>query len=284
MNRLSDDSLLVAALGLAALAWMIGFPLQRARSYAVRVVYWPGTLAVIREALAGLVAWILLIALLFFVAWLMRGTSIEPPRTEQFGEAIEKAPGGLRPFLLGTLIVVGPVAEELFFRGFLFNALRRKLTTGPAVVLQAVLFGLGHSYSPSYMFVTFVMGLFLAAVYIYRRSLLTTIFIHASQNLLAVLVAWALSHAAAEVPILGIRGEPSADGYVVRAVTPDGPADRAGLRPRDVITTVDGYRVENLAHVRGVLQLHRVGDEVRITYLRAGEPNSCLAVLGRRLG
>ncbi len=55
---------------------------------------------------------------------------------------------GDRPALLAlaVLAVVGaPLVEETFFRGLLLRSLRRRLLAAPAVVLQAVAFGLAHS-------------------------------------------------------------------------------------------------------------------------------------------
>jgi membrane protease YdiL (CAAX protease family) len=48
-------------------------------------------------------------------------------------------------FVVGFLACVGaPIVEELFFRGLVQTVLIRNLGTTPAIVVQAMLFGLAH--------------------------------------------------------------------------------------------------------------------------------------------
>jgi putative serine protease PepD len=60
-------------------------------------------------------------------------------------------------------------------------------------------------------------------------------------------------------------------GLFVQTVTPDGPADAAGLRPGDVITHLDGERVTSLAPLMALVVEAEPGDSVRIGYVRDGE-------------
>ncbi len=47
--------------------------------------------------------------------------------------------------VVGLLACVGaPIVEELFFRGLVQSVMTRRLGTSPAIVLQAMLFGLAH--------------------------------------------------------------------------------------------------------------------------------------------
>ncbi len=48
------------------------------------------------------------------------------------------------PVALGSALLVAPAAEELFFRGLLFRALRQGFGTAPAAVASALAFGLVH--------------------------------------------------------------------------------------------------------------------------------------------
>ncbi|MFJ3303095.1 trypsin-like peptidase domain-containing protein [Streptomyces sp. NPDC086549] len=70
----------------------------------------------------------------------------------------------------------------------------------------------------------------------------------------------------------GAKGSP--------AVTTGGPGDRAGLRPGDVITEVDGQRVHSGEELIVKTRAHRPGDRLRLTLERDGEEKSVSLVLG----
>jgi membrane protease YdiL (CAAX protease family) len=261
-----------AAIVVAGIGWMIGYPLWVARRRRPgRVFVWPGQVAVLREGLWTLPLLLLMWAINYGVVLLAIRVGLEAPQTEQVGEAFTRATGAYQLVLFFIGVVISPIAEEVFFRGFLFNAFRRKMSGVLAAILQAGLFAIGHTYSLSYVIATFVIGLFLAWVYAFRRTLLAPVFLHICQNFAAMLVTIAMANAAARVPVIGIHGDASPEGFIVRAVTPDGPAASAGLQPGDVVTVLDGYGVRSLKDVKNVLRLRTVGDTVRATYLRDGE-------------
>jgi putative serine protease PepD len=60
-------------------------------------------------------------------------------------------------------------------------------------------------------------------------------------------------------------------GALVRDVEPDGPADQAGIRPGDVITKVDDRMISGSNDLIAATRLHRVGDQIEVTYERDGE-------------
>ncbi|MCM3884691.1 trypsin-like peptidase domain-containing protein [Frankia sp. R82] len=59
-------------------------------------------------------------------------------------------------------------------------------------------------------------------------------------------------------------------GARVITTTPDGPAARAGLRADDVITKLDVSVIRGTNDLNVAARLHRVGDKVSVTYVRAG--------------
>jgi Do/DeqQ family serine protease len=75
---------------------------------------------------------------------------------------------------------------------------------------------------------------------------------------------------------LGLR---KAAGGLVAQVIPGSPAERAGVRPGDVVTAVDGHSVKSNTDLRNAIGLLRVGDEVTIDLLRDGRPERRRAVL-----
>jgi len=60
------------------------------------------------------------------------------------------------------------------------------------------------------------------------------------------------------------------EGLYVRAVTPGGPADTAGLRPDDVITKIDGQPASSNIQLQELTLTKKPGDTVSIEYTRAG--------------
>ncbi|MET8956188.1 trypsin-like peptidase domain-containing protein [Streptomyces sp. NPDC004533] len=64
------------------------------------------------------------------------------------------------------------------------------------------------------------------------------------------------------------------------AVTRGGPGDRAGVRPGDVITQVDGARVHSGEEMIVRTRAHRPGDRLALTVVRDGRQRSITLVLG----
>ncbi|HEX9891523.1 MAG TPA: type II CAAX endopeptidase family protein [Actinomycetota bacterium] len=86
---------------------------------------------------------------------------------------------------LGAVValVAAPIAEEVFFRGFFFTALRARSRFFPAAGISAGVFALFH-VTPLHMPVFFFVGLGLAYVYERRRSLAASIAAHVSFNVI----------------------------------------------------------------------------------------------------
>jgi serine protease Do len=60
-------------------------------------------------------------------------------------------------------------------------------------------------------------------------------------------------------------------GVVLEDVQPDGPADQAGLKPGDIVLTMDGARVENARRMEVAIHQHKIGDPASVEVLRNGE-------------
>ena len=94
-----------------------------------------------------------------------------------------------------TLLGAGlfaPVAEELFFRGFLYTALRQRFGIVAAAMISSLGFAVGHIDALGVVAASFIMGLALALAYEYTRSLWTAIAIHVFNNSLAVAMVYLL--------------------------------------------------------------------------------------------
>jgi S1-C subfamily serine protease len=94
-------------------------------------------------------------------------------------------------------------------------------------------------------------------------------------------------------PILGLAFYPESEsraagitGIVVREVTENSPAARAGLkawernRPGDVIIEADGKRIRWVRELIGILDGKKPGDTIKLKVLRDGEPTTIEVQLG----
>ncbi|MGE5692894.1 MAG: PDZ domain-containing protein [Candidatus Zixiibacteriota bacterium] len=73
-------------------------------------------------------------------------------------------------------------------------------------------------------------------------------------------------------------------GVQVAAVTPESPADKAGLKEGDIITAVDGQKVFGPDDLSEVIGEKESGTEVKIEYLRKGKRRTAQAELVGRSG
>ncbi|EPZ58539.1 CAAX protease self-immunity family protein [[Clostridium] sordellii ATCC 9714] len=83
-------------------------------------------------------------------------------------------------------IVLIPIYEEIFFRHVIFGYLREKYNLIGAVIGQALVFGLVHGNIVQGIY-TFILGIALALIYVYSESLVGSIIVHITFNLLGVL-------------------------------------------------------------------------------------------------
>ncbi|MCX4828202.1 MULTISPECIES: S1C family serine protease [unclassified Streptomyces] len=68
------------------------------------------------------------------------------------------------------------------------------------------------------------------------------------------------------------------------AVTANGPADKAGLKPGDVITKLDDQPIDSGPTLIGQIWTHKPGDSVKLTYTRDGKEHTVDVTLGERKG
>ncbi len=73
---------------------------------------------------------------------------------------------------------------------------------------------------------------------------------------------------------------PNRKGVVISAVIPGSAAEKAGLKPGDIIVAINGRPVEDSADVRNTIGLIRVGSGVKLTILRDGKERIIHATIG----
>jgi CAAX protease family protein len=131
--------------------------------------------------LAGVVVFLVSAAVLLVqgLVWeAITGSELSDPN--QLGDFERTAP----VLVAQAILVIGitPVAEEVFFRGFLFGGLRGRLSFLPAAIIASVGFALLHP--PVVMLPVFVAGIGFAALYEWRGSLVVSIAAHMAFNLI----------------------------------------------------------------------------------------------------
>jgi S1-C subfamily serine protease len=84
-----------------------------------------------------------------------------------------------------------------------------------------------------------------------------------------------LGVAVEEMPNGGPHG-----GLIVRHVTPDGPAAKAGVKTGDVIVRVSNRQVDDYDELVNLLAGHRPGEQLTLTVLRDREPQKLKVTLG----
>lgn len=82
-------------------------------------------------------------------------------------------------------VTVAPLAEEFFFRFFLYGVLKRYFGRSVGVVASALLFAAVHAHLPSFA-PLFVLGICFAIAYEWSGSLLVSMTMHALFNALAL--------------------------------------------------------------------------------------------------
>lgn len=113
------------------------------------------------------------------VKWIFK---IEMP-TDKIVQGMKLAPNSyVLIVILITGIAIAPLCEELYVRGFLYNALKTRFPMLIAVLLQAVIFAFLHFRSLLVGCFIFLISIPLALIYERRKTLLSPIFLHGALN------------------------------------------------------------------------------------------------------
>lgn len=83
--------------------------------------------------------------------------------------------------------VISPVAEEIVFRGIVYNRLRRNYTLNIALIYSAIFFGLYHGNVVQGVY-GFLLGLLMAVMYEKYGSFLVPVILHGAANIAVYVV------------------------------------------------------------------------------------------------
>jgi membrane protease YdiL (CAAX protease family) len=264
--------------------WMVGYIVWVARRRSGTLPAHPPSRAFLRE-----LRWLPLIAPCVFLLIEVVASAVEWLRQESAAPGEVWAPfvgAGSRAQLVGFLFIAlvgAPIAEELSFRGLLYNKLRQTMPGFVAALLQAAAFGFGHLPLGIAMFWgTGAAGLAFGLVYEWRKTLVAAILVHSSVNAIASALLLASVAADAAAPRLGVTAVGGGEGCVVTSIARGSAADRAGLKVGDVVTTIDGQPVRESLELSRIIRRKKVGDHVTVEFIRDGKPERVEAELARR--
>lgn len=116
----------------------------------------------------------------FVVSSLMSLMDWIPNIMEQSFDILQSGWGGIL-----AIAVVGPILEELLFRGAITKALLKQYNPTKAILLSAFLFGVFH-INPAQILPAFLIGILLAWTYYKTASLIPCILMHVLNNSLSV--------------------------------------------------------------------------------------------------
>lgn len=112
------------------------------------------------------------------------------PKTTPFDQFFETPADA---YLLAFFAIsVGPLMEELFFRGFLYPVLARRLGVLPAILITAIFFGGIHSPQYGYswaVLIIFLVGVVLTTVRAVTKSVACGFLAHVGYNAMLMLLA-----------------------------------------------------------------------------------------------
>jgi S1-C subfamily serine protease len=72
---------------------------------------------------------------------------------------------------------------------------------------------------------------------------------------------------------------PNTQGVLVSQVTEGSAAEKAGIKPGDVITNINGQTIKTNSELRNAIGLSRVGDELEVSLIRDRKPLQVKAVI-----
>lgn len=86
-------------------------------------------------------------------------------------------------------VLLTPFIEEILFRGFLYQALSKKLDRGISILLVSVLFSIGHiesliTFNIKFLIIRFIYSIFLTYLFVKTKNILSNIACHSILNLM----------------------------------------------------------------------------------------------------
>ncbi|WP_300674909.1 PDZ domain-containing protein, partial [Desulfoluna sp.] len=78
-------------------------------------------------------------------------------------------------------------------------------------------------------------------------------------------------------------GLSSPKGVMIMDAFKGDPAEKAGIKAKDIIVSIDGKKVESLKDLTGIVASQKVGDKVKVTFLRNGKEKTVKVKIAKRV-
>ncbi|MEI5913502.1 type II CAAX endopeptidase family protein [Bacillus albus] len=134
--------------------------------------------------------WILVGIILVFLAQIigsMLDKSIFQLTTQSANTSNTVAAAAISPVALISIVLLAPLIEEFVFRYAAINILTRRFKQTWSILISSLFFSIMHFDFP-FIFGYFLIGLVLAVVYVRTNRLLVSFVVHASMNLIVVML------------------------------------------------------------------------------------------------
>lgn len=132
-----------------------------------------------RAIIGGLLCFVVLTPIMAGVSSLLGEPGVSPQAPFVVGQGFT-VPRYIAILLLGGGLI--PLAEEVFFRGIVYQWMRKHWGPAASVMASAVVFGAAHAVFPLVAITAFLVGLVLALVYERSGTLWASVIVHAVFN------------------------------------------------------------------------------------------------------
>jgi len=144
-----------------------------------------------KNILSGITGYIFMLPLLFTVlavsVWLLNIIGYTPPPQPVFEVFMKESRSRVLLFLTIFVSVFGPIIEEMFFRGFMYSAIKKRFGVLIGMILSASIFSVLHTNIVGFLPIM-VLGMFLAYLYEKTGSLVAPMVVHIIHN--SVIIAF----------------------------------------------------------------------------------------------
>jgi uncharacterized protein len=137
------------------------------------------------------IGWMFAVLGTYYVGAIAFSAIVLQPKQEDIGKELGVCnPGiGIAIFAVMAIVVLAPIAEEIFFRGFFFAGLRTRWSLWPSALLSGAIFGLVHAPTgPTAAIPLAGLGVGLAWLYNKTGSIYPSMLAHFLNNAIAISV------------------------------------------------------------------------------------------------
>jgi membrane protease YdiL (CAAX protease family) len=133
------------------------------------------------------VKWAAIAFAIYFTFQLIYAAAVHPDEKQTTLQDLGAGRGGVVTVIIGILVVgVAPVAEEFFFRGFFYGALRTRFPFLAAALIDGIVFGAVHAPTGIQAVPPLIaLGVAFCVAYEATGSILPCIVLHALNNMVA---------------------------------------------------------------------------------------------------